>query len=141
MYTLAVAFDLADSQGIQLANSAQVVDKSQDPISTQVSLTLSKRLDIRPPLHGIRQLLESRIILQPRHALLRQILIVQDLIEHQIRVRDRRAEHIRAREREFVSCQVSLECGQEADALGLLVLGIRLFFVGVEEGVDELGPP
>lgn len=111
------------------------------PFSTQVPLTLSKRLDIRPPLHRIRQLPETRIVLQPRHALLRQILIVQDLIEHQIRIRDRRAEHIRAREREFVSREVSLERGQEADALGFLMLGIRLFFLGVEKGVDELGPP
>ena len=66
---------------------------------------------------------------------------MQDLIEHQIRIRDRRAEHIRARAREFVSREVSFERGQEADALGLLVFGIRLIFLGVEKGVDELGPP
>lgn len=141
MYTLAVG--ICFGRAVKVSNYPTPL-KSRNhriPFSTQISLTLSKRLDIRPPLHRIRQLPETRIILQPLHALLRQILIVQDLIEHQIRVRDRLAEHIRARAREFVSREVSLEGVQEADALGLLVFGIRLFFLGVEKGVDELGPP
>lgn len=109
--------------------------------SAQVSITLQKGLDIRPTLHRIRQLLESRILLQPLHPILRQILIMQNLVNNHIRIRERLPHDIWPLERKLVPRQVSLEGLQEANALGLLVLGISLFFIRVEKRADELSPP
>lgn len=66
---------------------------------------------------------------------------MQDLVNDHIRIREHLPNNIRPLERKFVPRQVSLEGLQEAFALGLLVLGISLFFIGVEKRGDKLSPP
>lgn len=54
--------------------------------SAQIPITLQKLLDILPPLQSIHQMYKSRIFLQALTALLRQILVVANLVDDHIRV-------------------------------------------------------
>lgn len=76
---------------------------------TEISITLQESLDIRPGLNCIHQLYQSRIILHPLPPILRQTLVMQDLIENEIRVGHALADNVWSCFREVVGLEVSFQ--------------------------------
>ena len=64
-----------------------------------------------------------------------------DLIEHQIRICNVFPNDVRPRSRQIVRLQMRLQSMQNRRSKRLLMLGIRLFFVVCEEGLDEESAP
>ena len=109
--------------------------------STKVPIALQKGLYIRPFLHGIHQFHQPGVILQPFSPLLRQPLIMADLIEHHVRICNVLPNDVRPRSRQIMCLQMRLQSMQNRRSKRLLMLGIRLFFVVCEEGLNEEGAP
>ena len=109
--------------------------------STKIPIALQKGLYIRPFLHRIHQFHQPRVILQPLSPLLRQPLIVADLIQHHIRIRDVLPNNVRPRLRQLMRLQMRLQRLQDRPSKRPLMLGIRLLLVVVEEGLDEKSAP
>ena len=108
---------------------------------SEISLTVQESLDIRPAFDRIHQLGQPRISLQPSPSVLRQLLIMTNLIDDKIRVRDLLTDHKSARLRQLVGRQMLLQRLEEIIARSLLVLRIRLLLVGVEKRDDEQRAP
>lgn len=122
--------------------TSYTISQPQSPSHlTQIPLTLQESFNIGSRLHRIHQLRQPWILLQPLSPILRQILIVADLVEHHIGVCETLSGNKRPRSGEVMGLEMSFQCLQEAVAVCLLVFRIGLFLVWVEEGLDEEGPP
>lgn len=108
---------------------------------TQVPITLQKSRHIRPALHPINQLLQSWVILKPRAPILRKILIMADLIDDQVGIRNVLPNNKRPLSRQIIRLQMRLQRTKEAVAIALLVFRIRLVLVITEESHDEQCSP
>ena len=63
---------------------------------TAISIALQESLDIWPRFNRIHQLYQPRIVLQPHPPILRQILVMQYLIDDEVCVRHVLPENIRS---------------------------------------------
>lgn len=114
---------------------------SQVPALTKVPIALQKLLHIRPILHRINQLHQPRIFLQPLAPILDQLLIMTNLIDNQVCIRDLLADNKRAADGELVGGEMLLQSLEEGDTRALLMFRIFLLLVCAEERCDEKGPP
>ena len=119
----------------------QLSSESNQFSSTKIPVTLQEGLYIRPFLHRIHQLHQPRVILQPFSPLLRQPLIVADLIEHHIRICNVPPDNVRPRLRQIVRLQMRLQAIQNRRSKRPLMLGISLVFIVGKEGLDEESAP
>ena len=106
-----------------------------------VPIACQECLDIRSFLHGIHQLHKSVILLQPFSAVLREILVVDDLVQNNVCVRESLAQDKRSRLRIVVACQARLQPFKKALAISLLVYGIRLLLIRMEKGLEKESAP
>ena len=111
-----------------------------DPLP-QIPPTLHERLHALPPLDSIYQLHQPRILLQPLAPIPRQLLIMHNLIQHDICIREPLPNHKRPALGKITRPQVLLHSREELGALIFAVRGVLGVFVGGEEGVDEQGAP
>lgn len=104
---------------------------------TEIALTLQELLDIRSVLNRADELGKTWILLQSSMSILHQVLVMADLVDDQISIRDLVSDNVWARLRQFIGRQMRLERLEEVVPGALLVLGVSLFLVWVEEGDDE----
>ena len=100
------------------------------PRLAQIPLAPQKLPHILPPFQRIDQLPQPRILLQPLPTLLRQILIMADLINHHIRIRDVFTDDVWTLLGEAAGFEVRFERGEVVVASGFLVLGVSFGLVG-----------
>jgi len=109
--------------------------------STQVPVTLQELLNVRSALDTIHKLGEPRVILEPSTTVLSELLIVTDLVDDEVGIRDLLTDHKRTRLGRFVRAEVLVERLEEVCAVALLVLGVELVLVWREKGNDEESAP
>ena len=109
--------------------------------STLVLTTRQKPLDVLPPLNSVHQLNQTRKLLKPLPPVLRQILIMTNLVHDQVRVRDLVPDHIRSGGRERMRGQMPFQRLQEVLSRRLLMLRVLGILVRGEEGVHEARTP
>ena len=102
---------------------------------------MQESFHVRPRLHRVHQVRQLGVILQPFSPLLRQTLVVADLIEHHIRICDILPSDVRPRCRQLMCFQMRLQSVQEPRSNRPLMLRISFFLVVCEEGLDEERAP
>ena len=108
---------------------------------TQVPVTLQELLDVRPVLDTIHKLGEPRVILEPSTTVLGALLVVTDLVDDEIGIRDLLANDKRAGLGRLVRAEMLVEGLEEVCTVALLVLGVELVLVWREKGNDEESAP
>ena len=90
-------------------NIHELIDINPPFPLTEISIALQEGFDIGSGLNRIHQLYQSRIILHPLPSILRQTLVMQDLIENEIRVGHALSDDVWSCFREVVGLEVSFQ--------------------------------
>lgn len=111
------------------------------PISTFILLTFQKDLNIRPPPHRLHHLLQPGEITHLAHLALPQLLIMQHLKQHHIRICELLTQHKRTPLRKLILTQMPLQSLHIPRPTLLAVPLVVLLLIRREIAIHELRAP